>query len=69
MERGVKMLTRIIALALTMGALVIAVHPDYWDTFKAMWWGDVEASAIWESNRSYYSEVTYEMDERYEMAE
>jgi hypothetical protein len=69
MERGVKMLTRIIALALTMGALVIAVNPDYRDTLKAMWWGDVEASAIWESNRSYYSEVTYEMDELYEMAE
>ena len=54
------MLTRIMAVALLMGLLVILFHPDYRDTAKAMWWGDVEASAIWQSNREYYREVGYE---------
>ncbi len=69
MERGVKLLTRIMAVALLMGAAVILLHPDYRDTFRAMWWGDIEDSAIWMSNRGYYSEVVHDMEAMYEVAE
>jgi hypothetical protein len=69
MERGVKLLRRIIVAALLLGALVIIVHPDYRHTFQAMWADEVERSAIWESNREYYREVAYEMDVRHEDAE
>ena len=69
MERGVTMLVRIMVVAFVVGGAVIALHPDYRDTAKAMWWGDVEASAIWESNRAYYAEVVHEMDVMDEMAE
>ncbi len=62
MERGVKMLTRIMAVALLVGAGVILFHPDYRDTARAMWRGEIETSAIWDSNRAYYSEVAYEVE-------
>jgi hypothetical protein len=69
MDRGVKLLRRIIVAALLLGALVIVVHPDYRDTFRALWAGDIEHSAIWESNREYYREVAYEVEVRHEHAE
>ncbi len=69
MERGVKMLQRIMLIALLLGLGVIVFHPEYRDTARAMWWGDIEASAIWDSNRAYYSEVVYEWGVRHEVAE
>ena len=58
MERGVKMLTRIIAVAFAVGGLVVVLHPDYRNSAKALWRGEPETSAIWWSNLDYYTEVT-----------
>lgn len=68
MERGVAVLVRIMVVAFVVGGAVIALHPDFRDTAMAMWAGDVESSAIWDSNRAYYSEVVHEMDVMDEMA-
>ena len=67
MERGVKMLRRIITIALLVGLLVILFHPDYRDTAQAIWRGEVEQSAIWDSNRAYYTEVVYDLDDYHEV--
>ncbi len=69
MERGVKMLRRIMAAALVVGVLVILFHPDFRDTAQSIWQGRVEQSAIWDSNRAYYSEVAHEAEAPYEFSE
>ena len=69
MERGVKMLTRIILVAILVGGLVIVFHPAYRDTAKALWRGEMESSALWQSNKAYYSEVVYEWEGFHEVAE
>lgn len=56
------MLRRMMAVALLVGLFVILFHPDYRDTARAIWRGEVEESAIWESNKAYYSEVARETD-------
>lgn len=62
MERGVKVLVRIIAGAILLGALVVAIHPVYRASFQAMVRGDVEGSPIWQSNAEYYREVSFEAE-------
>ncbi len=69
MERGVTVLVRIMVVAFVVGGAVIALHPDFRDTAKAMWAGDIESSAIWDSNREYHREVSYGMDGIDEVAE
>jgi sugar phosphate isomerase/epimerase len=59
MERGVQLLKRIITASLTLGALVVVVHPGYRGAVVALGRGQPQASAIWESNRDYYREVEY----------
>ncbi|HMO52285.1 MAG TPA: hypothetical protein PKE26_13955 [Kiritimatiellia bacterium] len=61
MERGVNVLVRILAGALILGGLVIVFHPDYRETWKALWRGDVESSPIWQSNADYYREVFFDL--------
>lgn len=63
MERGVKLLVRIILLATFLGLAVIFLKPEYRETARSMLRGDVESSPIWRSNAKYYSEVGYEQDE------
>lgn len=60
MERGAKTLLFILIGALAVGALVVAVVPAYRLTAVALWRGHVQQSPIWESNRTYYSEVQVE---------
>lgn len=60
MERGVKTLVRILAGALLLGAVVVALHPDFRATFQAMMRGTPDEAPIWQSNEDYYSEVGYD---------
>lgn len=69
MEKGAAMLRRILLIAFLMGVLVILFNPDYRDTARALWRGEIEESAIWDSNRAYYSEVAYELEEFHEATE
>ena len=57
MEEGAKALARIILLSLVLGALVVALHPGYRATARAIWQGQVESSPIWISNGAYYSGI------------
>jgi len=59
MERGVKMLVRILATAGLLGLAVILFNPDFRGTVVAMFKGDVEASPIWKTNAEYYREVSF----------
>lgn len=58
MEKGAWALARILLAALLMGALVLALNPDYRETLGALRRGDATSSPIWLSNQSYYPEVT-----------
>lgn len=69
MERGVKMLVRIMTVAGLLGGVVIGVHPEFRDTARSVWRGEAQGSAIWKTNRAYYPEVVYEKDESYEWSE
>ncbi|MBP7275712.1 MAG: hypothetical protein KBA51_05875 [Kiritimatiellae bacterium] len=60
MDSGAQMLLRILGVALVLGLIVVFAHPDYRNTARAMFRGEVESSAIWRSNAEYYSEVSYE---------
>jgi len=60
MERGVRVLVRMLAMAALLGSLVIALHPAYRATAVAMWRGDVTVSPIWKTNLHYYREVVVE---------
>jgi hypothetical protein len=62
MERGVKVLVRILVGAMLMGSLVIALHPEYRSAFQALLRGDPASSPIWQSNAEYYREVSFEAD-------
>jgi hypothetical protein len=62
MERGVKVLVRIFVGAMLLGALVVVLHEDYRETFRAILRGDVESSPLWRSNAEYYSEVSFEVE-------
>jgi hypothetical protein len=56
-EQGAKALLRILVAALLLGAVVIAAHPRYRQTARALLRGHPEASPIWISNGAYYTEV------------
>lgn len=60
MERGVKMLVRILATAGLLGLAVILLNPDYRGTVVSLFRGEVEESPIWQSNIDYYTEVSFE---------
>ncbi len=60
MEQGAKALLRILIAALILGAAVIALHPQYRETAKAIWQGHPETSPIWVSNSGYYTEIHVE---------
>lgn len=60
MERGVKVLVRILAGAMLLGALVTGFHPGYRATLQAMLRGGLEESPIWQSNANYYIDVHLE---------
>lgn len=60
MERGVKMLVRILATAGLLGLAVILFNPDFRGTVVSMFRGQVEQSPIWQSNADYYTEVMFE---------
>ena len=57
MERGVKVLVRILLGASLLGLLVIGLHPHYRAAARAMARGELTASPIVESNRAYYPDV------------
>jgi len=63
MERGVKVLIRIMLVASLLGIAVILIRSEYRETAKAMFRGDVEASPIWRSNAGYYTDVGFQRDE------
>ncbi len=67
MERGVKALVRIMWVAAVTGLVVWWVHPAYRDTVRAWRRGEVEESAIWQSNRDYYRKVVLTAGEQDEM--
>lgn len=60
MDTGARMLLKILGAAVLLGLIVVFAHPDYRDTARAMFRGEVESSAIWRTNAEYYSEVSYE---------
>ncbi|HMP89647.1 MAG TPA: hypothetical protein PJ991_05575 [Kiritimatiellia bacterium] len=62
MEKGVKVLIRILAGAALLGLLVILFNRDYRETAHAMLRGNVEASPIWQSNLEYYRDVEFRRD-------
>ena len=57
MEEGAKALAKIILASLVLGALVVALHPQYRETARAIWRSQVESSPIWISNGAYYSGI------------
>lgn len=59
MEKGARALLFILIGALLVGAVVIALVPIYRQTAFALWRGRPEASAIWSSNRGYYTEIHF----------
>jgi len=67
MERGVKVLIRILLIASLLGLAVILGRSEYRETARAMFRGDVESSPIWQSNAEYYRDVEYQRDD-YERA-
>ena len=69
MERGVKVLVRILAAAGLLGLLVILFNPDYRQTVVALWRGQAEDAPIWQSNVDYYREVTFEEAGKHEVSE
>ena len=64
MERGVKVLIRILMGAALLGLLVVVFNSDYRETALAIMRGDVEASPIWQSNAEYYREVEFDRGDR-----
>jgi len=64
MERGVKVLVRILLGAALLGLVVIILNKDYRDTARFMLRGETELSPIWQSNTDYYREVDLNRSER-----
>jgi len=63
MERGIKVLIRILLIATLLGLAVILGRSEYRETAMAMFRGDVESSPIWKSNAGYYSDVGFQQDD------
>lgn len=57
MEQGSKTLLTILAVALLVGALVVAFNPAYRQALLAIARGEPAESPIWKSNRDYYPDV------------
>ncbi len=58
MEKGAQALAKILLVALVVGLVVLALHPDYRATLRALMRGAPAESPIWLSNQNYYPEVT-----------
>ena len=57
MEKGSKVMARMLLGAVVIGAVVMAFHPEYRELFGQLRRGTPALSAIWRSNEGYYPAV------------
>ena len=63
MEKGAKALAILLILALTLGAVLLLVNPDYRQAAIAQWKGEPDKSPIWISNLEFYPDVTLKTEQ------
>lgn len=57
MEKGARTMAWMLIVAAVVGALVIALHPDYRELFRQIRAGKPAETAIWRSNEIFYPAV------------